>query len=193
MSSRSALIAALPAEQRLALIASCVERAVPVVRYFGSPAAAHFYEDCLQKLRQGASSTELNFCLKGLNRLPEASSRLSPNDLRVYARHALAVLAEGLHAVRASLDEKAVETACEAAQELYANLDFVLSPEFWTGQLVNPRNPPPPGLLESEELRAQDASLKHDLVDGADDERRGEDLLRRLEEVKERRQRLRMG
>ena len=40
-------------------------------------------------------------------------------------------------------------------QELFGNIDFTLSPDYFKGRIVDPRKSPPPGPLEERELEAQ--------------------------------------
>ncbi len=146
----------LPRWQLTVFSAACADRVAPVFRILASRSSVVVFNDILERVWMSTIDGAPLRVSKKLRRLPEARAEDSKFP-EYYAMQALSVLNDGVDAIESDA-RAAARSACEGALNLISNVDWRLNPpgEY---RVVNPRHPPPPGPLESQELLSQQETL----------------------------------
>ena len=143
--------------QRVALAAMCAASVLPVIDRFAQPATLKAFEQGLdaawKSARSRATDRQTVPALTALGRLPESNcddSNVPAHDVM----EALSILAYALDAIIESDSERWVKYSCTSSAGCYSGYDYVLVFGNQTRK-IDPRNPPPPGRLESLQIRSQ--------------------------------------
>lgn len=162
MSAITTAISGLDRWQCAALATVCAESVSPVIARFARPATRSAFRQGLdiawKSVRDRMIDLRVESVRAALNDLPESS--VDDSNLPAYeAMIALSILAYSLDSI---VDDTARSTsdACTGARDFFASCDVVLLPVGTPPIVVDPRNPPPPGPLESVQIHSQFQSIE---------------------------------
>lgn len=148
--------------QRVALAAMCTTSLSPLVVRFAQPATRRAFEQGLDaawtSAHDGTPDPRAVYGRGTLDSLPETAC--DDSNMPAYeVMRALGALACALDAVIEDESERPTIDACTNATEVYSGYDYVLD---YGNQprMIDPRNPPPPGRLESLHIQSQLDSIE---------------------------------
>ena len=162
MASADAMIEGLGRWKHVALAALCAETMLPVITRFAQSVTTAAFKDGLDvawnSAVAGRSNPRTSNAQQVVSRLPESNcddSHVPAFDVMA----ALGALAYALDAITAGDSGLCARYSCSAAASCYSGYDHAL--EFGNqARKIDPRNPPPPGRLQSLQLRMQRHSIE---------------------------------
>ncbi len=150
-------LAGLNKWQGAAVAAMCAASMVPMIERFAQPATRQAFKRGLdtawKSAREGALDSGASAARATLDELPE--SMCDDSNTPMYeVMVALGVLSYALDAVNRDDSVRNAKEACFLAANHYSGYDHVL---VYGNQIrtIDPRNPPPPGRLESLQIQSQ--------------------------------------
>lgn len=135
------------------MCASAAERVAPMFRRLARPASIPAFETGLDALWAAVRSGKAAGVKGDLQRLPETRADDS-HRREYYAGRALWILVAALDCVAAK-DRRTAANCLEHTAYLCDDLDTLLTSAPGQTFRYDPKNPPPPGEIQTEELRAQ--------------------------------------
>lgn len=155
----TAAIAKLDKWQRAILATSCAESMSPVITRFAQPATRSEFQQGLNvawiSVHERVVDSRIEVARYSLNDLTESTSddsNLPSYDVMI----AISILAYALDVI---IDDattaQSASDACTGARDFYASCDVVLSQAGVLPIVIDPRNPPPSGRLESLQVQLQ--------------------------------------